>query len=54
MKKTTMNKGQGMTEYIVILGVIVALLIVFRGQFMPSIQSAVQSLTGQVNSAINP
>lgn len=54
MKRKTLRhsrKGQGMTEYIVILGIIVAIAVgVFWKQFGPALQTKVTSIANMVST----
>ena len=44
------ESGQGMTEYILLVVVIVALVILFRTQITQAVQGQIQNLSTQISS----
>ena len=44
------ESGQGMTEYILLVVVIVALVMIFRTNIMQAVQTQIQSLSTQITS----
>lgn len=44
------ESGQGATEYILLLVVVVALVVLFKGQIMKAVNTQLESLSGQITS----
>ncbi len=47
------ESGQGATEYILIMVIVVAVVVMFGGQFREQLNSAVSSLGSQIQSAVS-
>jgi len=45
------RKGQGTTEYVIIVGVIVLIAVALGTKFSPAVQSAISNIASQITSA---
>jgi len=48
------NRGQGATEYILLVAVVVAVVMMFKGQIQSKLKSTVGTIEGQIDQVTSP
>jgi len=55
MKSLRNQKGQGMTEYLLILAAVIALVYILIGQFSPQLKTQITNMVAQLSqNPVNP